>query len=255
MKKEALALVCLFAGLNGVVWAEGLKREALRPGTLPGMVLEHNVRYCVDETFRVDASGLPGMSALRVAPGAAVVLDIAKDVTLTVVGGPGIGRLPAGAGIEVPVGSKLVVCGAGRLEATGGAGMPGVNGYSGYGGLLTGLQLDGWDESRPYGLSGAGGAGGDGGGGAAAAIGGRGGYGGRGGGGGRSRIVVDKATYDAHADDYQKILETLQAELSPYLYDLTVSSDEKKIGCDGTEGLAGEPGKGGAGCGEIIVAE
>ena len=260
MKSKNLLMVVAMAvvgwsGMSGGVFAEGLRREMLKPGTLPGMVLQHNVRYCVGETFRIDASGLPGMSALRVPPGAAVVLDIAKDATLTVVGGPGIGRLPAGAGIEVPVGSKLVVCGAGRLEATGGAGMPGVNGYSGYGGQLTGVQLDGWPASLTYGQTGAGGAGGDGGGGAAAAIGGRGGYGGRGGGGGRARVVVDKATFDAHADNYQEFLETFQAELTPYLYDITLPSDGEKIGCNGSEGMPGEAGQGGAGCGEIIVAE
>ena len=91
------------------------------PYVYAGQVLKHNHRYFVTEDTKIDASAMPGVSAVRVPVGAAVVIDIAKGVTLEVKGGPGYGRIPGGAGIEVPRGAKLVVTGDGTLTAIGGA--------------------------------------------------------------------------------------------------------------------------------------
>ena len=85
----------------------------------PGQVLKHNHRYHVTEDTTIDAAAMPGLSAIRVPVGAAAIVDISPGVTLTLRGGPGYGRIPGGAGIEVPRGSKLVVTGGGTLDVTG----------------------------------------------------------------------------------------------------------------------------------------
>lgn len=92
----------------------------LNNATLPGTVLLDNHRYVVNGTVTISASNNFATSALRVRAGTSAIIDIKKDATLNVCGGPGYGQLPGGAGIEVPSGAKLVVCGDGTLNAWGG---------------------------------------------------------------------------------------------------------------------------------------
>ena len=126
---------------------------------------------------------MAGQSALKVPAGASVwILLMNKSVTLTVKGGHGTGQVPGGAGIEVPNGAKLVICGEGTLDATGGNAANGGDGASGGAGEMEYLlsvknvaedvetvDLDEilMDEERKYwyfaGRGGSGGAGGEGG--------------------------------------------------------------------------------------------
>ena len=110
-------------------------------------------------------------SGLTIAPGATVYIHIPKDVTLTATGGKASGRTGAGAGIELPLGSKLYLMGEGRVIAEGGDAANGSNGDQGDDGN--------WSDDGPW--AGSGGAGGAGGGGAGAGIGTRGADGGSGG--------------------------------------------------------------------------
>ncbi len=110
-------------------------------------------------------------SGLTIAPGATVFINIPKGVTLTAKGGKASGRTGAGAGIELPQGSKLYLMGEGRVFATGGDAANGANGDDGDDGN--------WSDDGPW--AGSGGAGGAGGGGAGAGIGTRGADGGSGG--------------------------------------------------------------------------
>ncbi len=110
-------------------------------------------------------------SGLTIAPGATVFINIPKGVTLTAKGGKASGRTGAGAGIELPLGSKLYLMGEGRVIAEGGDAANGSNGDQGDDGN--------WSDDGPW--AGSGGAGGAGGGGAGAGIGTRGADGGSGG--------------------------------------------------------------------------
>ena len=110
-------------------------------------------------------------SGLTIAPGATVFINIPKGVTLTATGGKASGRTGAGAGIELPKSSRLVLMGEGRVFATGGDAANGANGDDGDDGN--------WSDDGPW--AGSGGAGGAGGGGAGAGIGTRGADGGSGG--------------------------------------------------------------------------
>ena len=107
-----------------------------------GQVLRHNVRYIVPagHLVKVDASGMPGVSALRVPFGGLAIIEIEKDATLIATGGPGYDRLPGGAGIEVPFGAKLLVTGEGTLLAYGGKAAPGGTGYGGMAGSFNAIQ-------------------------------------------------------------------------------------------------------------------
>ena len=111
-----------FALLVAAVIVTGLTANAFTYGeldnrTAPGTVLEDGGYYYVRVPTTIDATELAGQSALRVASGASVVIEIEAGASLTVLGGHGVGQLPGGAGIEVPKGSKLAVCGAGFLFA------------------------------------------------------------------------------------------------------------------------------------------
>ena len=127
-------------------------------------------------TENIDFTAWYGQSAMTVADGANVVIEIAAGVTVKLTGGAANGATGAGAGIEVPSGAKLTIIGAGMLNATGGNAADGVDGGAGNGAEIT-------DASYWYTTSGSGGVGGNGGGGAGAGIGGRGGNGGTGGAG------------------------------------------------------------------------
>ena len=120
-----------------------------------------------------------GESALKVAEGATVTLNIPADVTVTLRGGDAFGTTGAGAGVEVPKGATLNIIGAGVLDATGGDAANGANGEQG-------TTPASYDSSSSKSTAASGGKGGDGGGGAGAGIGGRGGNGGNGGAGGAS---------------------------------------------------------------------
>lgn len=143
----------------------------------------------------VDFTAEECTSALAVADGATVVLDIPADVTVTLRGGNAHGKVGAGAGIEVPLNAELFVTGAGKLIAVGGNGANGSDGGAATEGWVnTRLDRGGVDYNRReapneplYFNNGDGGRGGDGGGGAGAGIGGRGGAGGDGGAGASSQ--------------------------------------------------------------------
>ena len=130
--------------------------------------------YEINESFAFAAP--MGESALKIADGATVTLNIPAGVTIALRGGDAVGTTGAGAGIEVPANAKLYVIGEGALTTFGGKGANGGDGENGAAGYAPDGML----------YSGAGGVGGFGGGGAGAGIGGRGGNGGNGGAGGAS---------------------------------------------------------------------
>ncbi len=122
----------------------------------------------------IDYTAASCQSAMTVAEGANVIIEIAKDVVVSLTGGAASGQTGAGAGIEVPSNAKLTITGSGALYVNGGNAADGVTGGQGDGAVIT-------DESYWYTTSGSGGKGGAGGGGAGAGIGGKGGNGGAGG--------------------------------------------------------------------------
>ena len=97
-----------------------------------------------------------GESALKIAEGATVTLNIAAGVMVTLRGGDAVGTIGAGAGIEVPANATLKVTGAGKLVAYGGKAADGADGANGGNGSA--------NDSTGNFTSGAGGAGGFGGG-------------------------------------------------------------------------------------------
>ena len=99
--------------------------------TEPGYVLQNNHHYTVVGHVVINAKSNPGQSALRLAPGTGAIIDIPAGTSLTVIGGDGEGQVGAGAGIEVPPFSKLIVSGKGTLTAIGGNAAPGVAGHNG----------------------------------------------------------------------------------------------------------------------------
>ena len=137
--------------------------------------------YDVTESFAFAAP--MGESALKIADGATVTLNISGGVTVALRGGNAGGVIGAGAGIEVPANATLKVMGAGKLVVYGGNGASGANGANGGSGSA--------DGNTGNFTSGAGGSGGAGGGGAGAGIGGHGGAGGAGGAGGVSVTGYD----------------------------------------------------------------
>ena len=143
-----------------------------------GVILDFDGEITVSEDTTI--IGQQGQSAIRIAPGRKVTINIKEDKTLTVNGGAAVGRFGAGAGIEVPESSSLTVCGFGTLKASGGNAAAGGVGEGGDKGWID------FDSAVCH--SGRGGYGGYGGGGAGAGIGGRGGIGGLGGKGGDSVV-------------------------------------------------------------------
>ena len=139
-----------------------------------GSTLSNNVLYVVQQTSSLTVTG--GRSGLSVQPNSTVALYIAEGATLSVKGSGAPDRNGAGAGIEVPSSSTLVVTGGGTLEAYGG------NGHSGYSATTSSKgEIATSGSNDHHGHGGKGGDGGAGGGGAGAGIGGAGGKGGAGG--------------------------------------------------------------------------
>ena len=259
-------------------------RETLNgPYAAAGQVLKHNHRYFVTEDTTIDASAMPGVSAVRVPIGAAVIIDIAAGKTLTLTGGPGYGRIPGGAGIEVPRGSKLVVKGGegSHLNVTGGNAASGGRGYGGMGGQFAYIQMtkDMDPAHHPYahmpegqgdvtnnniaaseifkdplyfGRTGDGGDGGDGGGGAGAGIGTRGGVGGLGGVGAAGKFVIGGDYYTGSENRYADFSTFFGIDKVRdwYFYG---DGEDGKVRWDGLNGGAGGDGGAALSCGEIIV--
>ena len=142
MRKIAFLMAALLGAMGGAV-AEMVRVDLQNH---PGVVLQHNHKYVVNSDLPITARG-PGQSALRVLPGTMAAIEIASGATLTVTGGDAFGALPAGAGIEVPYGAKLVICGpnddndrGGTLKAYGGKAANGGDGYGGSAGLESLMQ-------------------------------------------------------------------------------------------------------------------
>ena len=181
----ACALIC-------AVMPSAAKAADERPlPTAPGSVLTSGT-YVVSQNTTIN--GRDCQSALIVSGDVTIMIE--KGVTLTVRGGNASGMTGAGAGIELPEGSSLMIGGSGKIEATGGSASKGEYGRSGGNASV-------WDDEDPknphFGTdwceNGWGGAGGNGGGGAGAGIGGKGGNGGNGGEGGWAYSI--KADGDA----------------------------------------------------------
>ena len=141
-------------------------------GSSSGKTLGSGTYYI---TKNLSFTNTAGRSGLTIANGATVFIHVPKDVTLEAQGGDASGRTGAGAGIELPQSSTLVLMGEGRVFATGGDAANGENGGQGD----DGNWKDSGDGNGVWG--GNGGAGGNGGGGAGAGIGTRGADGGSGG--------------------------------------------------------------------------
>ncbi|MBQ0023889.1 MAG: hypothetical protein KBT29_11705, partial [Prevotellaceae bacterium] len=149
--------------------------------TEPNSILTEGSVYVVSEKTDIIADNA-GEAGLRVRQNSRVVINIKKDVTLTIKGADAKESHPGMPGIYVPESSTLVIIGEGNLIVTGGDASNGGNGESGQnagGQDKTANFTYTYDKDMNFG--GYGGAGGDGGYGAGAAIGGEGGHGGAGG--------------------------------------------------------------------------
>ena len=237
--------------------------------TAPGTVLQSGI-YGVEGVVKINATDEPGVSALRVAPGATVTIDLLAGSSLTVIGGNAVGMVGAGAGIEVPADAKLLICGAGLLTAQGGNASSGSVGRAGEDGeQVAFFNVKEEGEEDPDNLpdpllcmiTGAGGDGGNGGGGAGAAIGGRGGRGGVGGAGGAARPIVDVDIWNGtdkkmgtpNNEVYKKWLTLLGHDVDKTLF--VYNEEEQLFGMDGLDGAKGGDGKAGGKCGEIVIGE
>lgn len=145
MRKIALLMAALLGAAGGAVAEEAFDLK----DAYGGMVLQPSYicKYVITAARPPIKATRPGQSGLRVLPGTTAVIEIKEGVTLEVYGGDAFGALPAGAGIEVPYGAKLVVCGpdndtsrGGTLKVHGGNAAPGGQGYGGSAGLETVIQ-------------------------------------------------------------------------------------------------------------------
>ena len=139
-------------------------------GTTSRRKLEGNTVYLVTSDLEIRASS--GFSAFSMDANSTSVLYVATGKTLTLQGGNASGTTGAGAGIEIPSSSLLIITGGGTIVAKGGKGANGSSGGNGGDGVVMDDDDDPKDE---WGHAGKGGSGGSGGGGAGAGIGGRGG--------------------------------------------------------------------------------
>ncbi len=190
-------------------------------------------QYYVNKSLRF--SSVNGESGLTINPDATVYIYLPKDVTLTAQGGDALDYQGAGAGIELPENSMLILLGEGRVVAAGGNAANGGNGDKGGAG--------GWSESSGI-SAGSGGRGGDGGGGAGAGIGTRGGDGGAGGRGGIVNYANDWQNHDGIGGNGGGNGNTAGAMGKLFYettYGLQVSATGGKAGTSG--GRAGETGK------------
>ena len=159
----------------------------LSSGSSSGYSLPSGHYYVTQNiTFSNGATG----SGLTIANGATVYLYVPQGVTLTARGGNANGQTGAGAGIQLPKGSKLFLLGRGKVVAYGGNGASGSNGNRGGN---ASFSRDNWLKT------GSGGRGGNGGGGAGAGIGTRGGNGGEGGSGGSEVYYSDWKSHGGNA--------------------------------------------------------
>ena len=193
-----------------------------------------------DTTIRAGAnqSGLTISGTVRI--------YVASGVTLTVVGGNASGSTGAGAGINLPSGSSLMLYGAGTLKATGGNAAGGSSGgQNGANAIVNTNARDGNGQR----WSGSGGNGGAGGGGAGAGIGGIGGNGGSGGSGaGQATAACEtgaRANGNNGGNGYQGATGGSMGNL--YVYDsVTVTATGGNASTSG--GGAGSKGYGTVGC-------
>ncbi|MBR4523419.1 MAG: hypothetical protein IKO64_04200, partial [Kiritimatiellae bacterium] len=165
----ALAVAMLMTG--------GAEAGFTKTGKITGNArkrLENGTVYTVAQD-ELSVKGSSGWSGLYLDANSTAVLYIPAGMTLKVTGGSASDRTGAGAGIEIPPSSTLIVTGGGTLEAYGGKGEDGDDGGPGGDGQVIDDDDDPNDE---YGKAGKGGSGGAGGGGGGAGIGGNGGTGG-----------------------------------------------------------------------------
>lgn len=189
----AFLLAMLVPMLASAQFKAGRVLQTTKLTNTPGMELQHNVIYEVTSSMTI-TSTKTGVSGLTVTRNAVATLYIAKDVTLTINGAAGNGRMPGAPAIQVPEGSTLIITGEGRLVANGGNAGAGGAGQNGGNAWL--------NKGNENGAGGAGGAGGDGGGGAAPGIGAMGGDGALGFGGpaGNTR-PCEQGDYDGSGND------------------------------------------------------
>ena len=194
--------------------------------TTSGCVLTNGGYYRVWANLKL--TGDYGKSAVEIAPGAKVAIEIMENVTLELYGGDATNRVGAGAGIHVPSDSTVFVLGKGKLIARGGNAAAGRTG-------LNGTNADGNSNS-----TGAGGNGGAGGGGAGAGIGGVGGDGGGGGAGGNAfqvRSIYYETGFDGSSGTNG--CNGANAGTVYLLGDLTVDPRESFAGFSGASGSNG----------------
>ena len=89
-------------------------------GTTSRRKLEGNTVYLVTSDLEIRASS--GFSAFSMDANSTSVLYVATGKTLTLQGGNASGTTGAGAGIEIPSSSLLIITGGGTINATGGKG-------------------------------------------------------------------------------------------------------------------------------------
>ena len=175
MKSVFCVIFSLVAAVGVSARAEGIDVTSGNFESYRALKDGNTYRFVESVTFAAPS----GESALKVADGATVTLNIPSGVTVTLTGGSANGVTGAGAGIEVPASATLNIIGAGKLIAYGGDAASGTDGEQG-------TTPASYNDSTAQSTAASGGKGGNGGGGAGAGIGGRGGNGGNGGAGGES---------------------------------------------------------------------
>ena len=136
----ALAVAMLMTG--------GAEAGFTKTGKITGNArkrLENGTVYTVAQDG-LSVKGSSGWSGLYLDANSTAVLYIPAGMKLTVTGGSASDRTGAGAGIEVPPSSTLVVTGGGKLFATGGKGANGDNGKDGGDGQVIKDDDDPHDE-------------------------------------------------------------------------------------------------------------
>ena len=105
-------------------------------GTTSRRKLEGNTVYLVTSDLEIRASS--GFSAFSMDANSTSVLYVATGKTLTLQGGNASGTTGAGAGIEIPSSSLLIITGGGTIVAKGGKGANGSSGGNGGDGVVRG---------------------------------------------------------------------------------------------------------------------
>ena len=179
----AIAVVCAVAIMSCIQVDAAV--VTVTQGSMSGYTMTDGNTYVIEDSvsFSNTTAGCSGMS---VESNSTVVIYVPKNVTLTVTGANGKGRIGGGAGICVPSNATLVVTGEGMIVA--------IGGNAGNGG--DGLDGSGVSHGTSWCEGGKGGNGGTGGGGAGAAIGGVGGAGGISGSGADAYFCYRNSVYD-----------------------------------------------------------